>query len=101
MTSLRSRKANRLRCRSLRETTVGYRLLIHILALGVLCLTSIALVEQTVLALACLLIFVIFSLVLTAMLLGVIFRFQCCVLGLFRWRGRIARHPAHEIPRQT
>jgi hypothetical protein len=95
MTLLMRCEVDRLLCcsrgRSLRRARVGYRLLIYIMALGVLFLARMALMKQTVLAVACLLIFVIFSLGLTGMLLGVGFRFRCCVLGLFWWRGRIDR----------
>ena len=66
-----------------------WRPLVYILAVGVLVLAVAAILEGTVISIACLLVVAVFGLGLIALLLGVRFRFGCRVLGVFRWIGNI------------
>jgi hypothetical protein len=66
-----------------------WRPLVYTLAVGVLVLAVVAILEGTIVSMACLLIVAVFGLGLIALLLGVKFRFGCRVLGVFRWMGNI------------
>jgi hypothetical protein len=66
-----------------------WRPLVYTFTVAVIILAVVAMVEDTGIALACLLVVAAFGLGLIALLSGAKFRFGCRVLGLFSWIGKI------------